>query len=247
MWYKSVAGINPYERFMVTQHFFQSVRQIFFFIRTVVFWLMFSRSVFLQQCVEAIWKIRGAAVSSARQKGAAARSACSLNSFFKQKCHFDKFRGEAREMICAFLGSHGKEGVVGVHLTPSRTWRDDEAAFFLWEWWCVHSMCSWTFLHLRPGVNGIRKTNEIPQSWSFRWSHVCARCVCVRFRGKKAGIMTDSGNHEWLQASSHIWLWLIGLVFCCLFAGQPDREADHRTAQHHMGRSVSSPPPPPPS
>lgn len=36
-------------------------------------------------------------------------------------------------MICAFLGSHGKEGVIGVHLTPSRMCRDDDAAFFLDE------------------------------------------------------------------------------------------------------------------
>lgn len=30
MWYKSVTGMNPYKRFLVTQHFFQSVRQFFF-------------------------------------------------------------------------------------------------------------------------------------------------------------------------------------------------------------------------
>lgn len=62
---------------------------------------------------------------------------------------------------------------------------------------------------------------------------VCECVCCVSERERQ------SRDHEWLQASSHIWLWLIGLAFFCLSAGQPDRKVDHRTAKHHQGWSPS--------
>lgn len=63
---------------------------------------------------------------------------------------------------------------------------------------------------------------------------ICCVCLCVCLSVSVCVCASEGKDrdHEWLKASSHIWLWLIGLAFFCL---STDRKVEHRTAQTPPG------------